>query len=94
MLSFPQELLEEEPVAMATGADEEEGAISDPGTEIVDRADERLKVHEKYMYKVYLLHTCTCVNVCSTVLYSENYFRAEQQAGTKEILAPICRVMF
>ncbi len=45
VLSFPDNLLEEEPVAMNTGADEEEGAITDPGNEVLEEADEKVKVY-------------------------------------------------
>ena len=46
MLDFPDSLLsdEEQSVAMVTGGEEEEGAISDPGSEIVDGTSERIKV--------------------------------------------------
>ena len=44
VLSFSESLLEEEPISVAMGVDEEEGAISDPGTEIVEKSDDRLQV--------------------------------------------------
>ena len=45
VLDFPESVLtDEEPsVAMAAG-DDEEGAISDPGSEIVDRESQKLQV--------------------------------------------------
>jgi len=45
VLVIPDSLLQEEPVvAMATGGEEEEGVVSDPGTEIMDNEDEKVKV--------------------------------------------------
>lgn len=45
MLDFPESVLaDEEPsVTMATG-DDEEGAISDPGSEIVDKESQEVQV--------------------------------------------------
>lgn len=42
VLSFPENLLEEEPVAMTM--DEEEGAISDPCNEVMEETNEKMKV--------------------------------------------------
>ncbi len=50
VLDFSDDLLEEEPVPMTTNADDEEGAISDPGNEVVEGTDEKVKVPEMYFY--------------------------------------------
>ena len=47
VLSFPESLLSEEgeePVSMVTSGDDEEGAISDPATDIMENSNERMKV--------------------------------------------------
>ncbi len=50
ILDFSDDLLEEEPVPMTTSADDEEGAISDPGNEVVEGTDEKVKVPKMYFY--------------------------------------------
>ena len=55
VLQFPPSLLvESEPAAVERGGDEEEGAISDPGTELLDNTAPKVKV-------------CVCVCVCVRV---------------------------
>ena len=46
VLDFPDSVLSEEDqsVAMVTGGEDEEGAVSDLGSEIVDGASEKMKV--------------------------------------------------
>ena len=44
-------------VAMVTGGEEEEGVISDPGTEIMSNQDEKVKVSV-------ILLSMSCVHVC------------------------------
>lgn len=47
VLSFPDSLLNEEveeSVSMATSGDDEEGAISDPATEIMENSNKKMKV--------------------------------------------------
>lgn len=47
VLGFPDSILteEEQPVAMVTGGDDEEGAISDPGSEMMEESSEKVKVN-------------------------------------------------
>ena len=46
VLDFPDSLLveDDQPVVMVTGGEDEEGAISDPGSEMVEESSEKLKV--------------------------------------------------
>ena len=46
VLNFSESILteEEQPVAMVTGGDDEEGAISDPGSEVLDESSDKFKV--------------------------------------------------
>lgn len=46
VLDFPEALLleDDQPVAMATGGEDEEGAINDPGSEMVEENSDRVKV--------------------------------------------------
>ena len=45
-MNFSESILteEEQPVAMVTGGEDEEGAISDPGSEILDEGSDKFKV--------------------------------------------------
>ena len=47
MLDFPESLLveDDQPVAMVTGGEDEEGAISDPGSEMMEENSDKVKVH-------------------------------------------------
>ena len=46
VLNFSESILteEEQPVAMVTGGEDEEGAISDPGSEVLDESSDKFKV--------------------------------------------------
>ena len=46
VLDVPESVLveEEQPVAMVTGGDDEEGAISDPGSEMLEGGSDKFKV--------------------------------------------------
>jgi hypothetical protein len=52
VLDFPESLLveDDQPVAMVTGGEDEEGAISDPGSEMVEDNSDQVKVYNKYLY--------------------------------------------
>ena len=46
VLDFPESLLveDDQPVAMVAGGDDEEGAISDPGSEMMEENSDKVKV--------------------------------------------------
>ena len=46
VLDFPESLLieDDQPVAMVTGGEDEEGAISDPGSEMMEENSDKVKV--------------------------------------------------
>lgn len=46
VLDFPESLLveDDQPVAMVMGGEDEEGAISDPGSEMMEESSEQVKV--------------------------------------------------
>ncbi|XP_064382724.1 serrate RNA effector molecule homolog [Halichondria panicea] len=57
ILDFSDDLLEEEPVAMTTSADDEEGAISDPGNEVVEGTDEKVKLLDQLLWYLRIVHS-------------------------------------
>ena len=53
VLDFPKSLLieDDQPVAMVTGGEDEEGAISDPGSEMIEETSGKVKVtHDTKMF--------------------------------------------
>lgn len=66
VVTVPASLLSEEPMSGGTLGDEEEGVVSDPGTEILSENDEMVKVGKVNFVSVLLL----CVEESIVLLYT------------------------
>ena len=58
VLDFPESLLveDDQPVAIVSGGEDEEGAISDPGSEMMDENSDKVKVAHTMPER----YTCVC----------------------------------
>ena len=57
MLAIPEPLLSEEGLMVTGGGEEEEGVVSDPGTEIMSENDSKVKVHLGSYYIVHIMQS-------------------------------------
>ncbi len=60
VLDFPESLLveDDQPAAMVTGGEDEEGAISDPGSEMMEETSDQVKVRSMQHKNICVCREC------------------------------------
>jgi hypothetical protein len=65
VLAVPDSLLSEEALSGSTAGEEEEGVVSDPGTEILSESDDKIKALDHLMWYLRLVHSVDFYNAMS-----------------------------